>query len=100
MTGELKETTVLVLMTTMKTQTKVKIKILVPQIAENTNHAKDAKINAPVVMSSMRFTAHSKILPRKFAISKIAKKAKMLALPLSKPVLMKTVISLNNYKLM
>jgi hypothetical protein len=90
MTGELKETTVLVLMTTMNTmntQTKVKIVISVPQVAENTNHAKDVAVAATAVISSMRFTAHSKIFARKFAISKIAKKAKMLALPLSKPIL-------------
>jgi hypothetical protein len=73
--------------------------IFVAQIAEK-NHAPNAEVAAPAVMSSMRFTANSMKFAIKFAMSKKAKRNKIIALPLSRPELMITVISLIYYKSM
>jgi len=48
-------------------------------------HAVVTAAAAPVVKSSRRLNAHSRIFVIKFAISKKAKSIKMLALPLSRP---------------
>jgi hypothetical protein len=86
---------------TFSVMTMVKIVNLVPQVAENANQNTEAAVDpAAAVMSSMRFTAHSKIFAIKFAISNSAKRNKMLVLPLSRVDSVITEISLINYKSM
>ena len=89
-----------------KVLTKMKILVKAACLEEVVviNHATDVATEAVMVAATAvtlkRLAANWKILPSKFAISKIAKCHKILALPLSRADLSKTERSLIFFKLM